>query len=137
MSYTGRSIFRRALIGLTIPVILGGCAFSAPYPVHTFESSVGYEEKEEVKIPIEPENLEWIFKTCPSHRVVTSRKYREITPYGVVFRKIQCVPVDEARDMPPIGESGLAVEYSPTIGIEDLQELRSWHPSETGCPDGK
>ena len=121
MSHTCKSAIACALIGFAILVILGGCAFSPRYPILTFESSTSYEEKKEEKIRIDPENLEWIRMSCPNHRVVTNRKHREITPYGVVFTKIQCMPLDEARHMPPIGESRPVVEYLPTIYMEVRQ----------------
>lgn len=104
-----------------LAIALGGCAFSAKYPVLTFESSMSHEEKEEVSIPIDPENLEWIQKSCPSGKTITSRKYREITPYGVVFRKIQCLPEDEAQQRPPVRESGPVVTFEPTVNIEVVE----------------
>ena len=120
------------LMGCLLSIALGGCTGSLFLPVHTYYPPANSpEEKEEVTYPLNRDNMLWIIQTRLNASFRHSPKDRYLTPHGVVFHKIQCVPVDQP-DAEDSDEGKQQVTFAPIehLSEEELERLLQVHIRE-------
>ena len=86
------------LFGLILVVLTAGCTFQDRRSVHVYQPPEPQSDREHVYYPLDPDNSNWIVRTCEDGRFSYSPKHLEFTPYGVVFKVIQCLPPDQVSD---------------------------------------
>ena len=89
--------------------------------IHVYEPPELTTKKELVSYPVDPDNSNWIARTCESGSSAYAHKHREFTPHGVVFKVIECIPVAEAPG-PDAQRGPVTSRYRYTGDLENLPE---------------
>ena len=75
--------------------------------------------------PADPDNSNWIVRTCEEGHFSYSPKHLEFTPFGVVFKVVQCLPPDQVSD-PDAPSSPDTLHFKYTGDPENLPpEIRA------------
>lgn len=122
----------RFFVGILI-FCVAGCVHTDKGSVHVYQPPESESDREFVSYPVDPDNSNWIARTCEGGHFSYSHKDREFTPYGVVFRVIECLPPNQASD-PEAASSPHAIRFEYTGDPENLPtEIRA--ELETGSED--
>lgn len=69
-----------------------GCATMDGRNFRVYSPAEARTDKEVVHFPMDPDNAQWIARTCETGSFSYRDKDREFTPYGVVLKAIECTP---------------------------------------------
>lgn len=123
--------FSALLFSLSIPLVTG-CASINGEKLHIYTPPEPGTDKERVIFPLDPDNSNWIARTCKNGSFAYSSEDRELTPYGVVIKAIECVPRKEERgSQPQDALPSFRFRFAGDLGLFDKELIGEFEGEES------
>lgn len=92
--------------------------------MHVYKAPESQGDRELVYYPLDPDNSNWIARTCETGSFTYREQDQEFTPYGVVLKVIKCVPSNQESE-PKAQDRPVTLQFRYTGDTEIIpDELR-------------